>query len=226
MRRLFLTVAVAVCLSSCGFNGNRQGESAAQPEPEELPGESEPSPAKDLKWYDKDYSITVEDLDGGGTYIFTRIGRKMYFRSKAGNDVRMEEFDILDNGMLSAKVIKNGQYVRSYTLDSSPADALKLYLGSDKVSMRVIGSYPKPVPGSKSGIRCGRPCWVVSRIEEESLLGYSTRTEDVYYVDKEYGFIYEKVSSASGNVGVSYKGITRFRVTAFTDSPTQKNING
>jgi hypothetical protein len=54
---------------------------------------------------------------------------------------------------------------------------------------------------------------------EDALLGYSTRKEDVYYVDKEYGFIYEKKSSASGNVGVSYQDKSHFRVTAFTDKP-------
>ena len=267
MKRLLLTVAAIAFVSSCGFNGNRQGETSvtteteddtretpsvaeepAKPtidldkakellkelgesiaesmqadessEPDDEEEEEEDTPVQEGKWYDRDYSITVQDLEGNGTYTFTRIGKKMYFTSKSGNDTRIEEFDILDNGTLSAKVIRNGKYVRSYTLDKTPAEALKLYLASDKTSMRVIGSYPQPVATSKSDTRCGRPCWVLYRIKDESMLGYSTHQEDVYYVDKEYGFIYEKVSSASGNVGVSYKGKTRFRVTAFTDRPS------
>ena len=92
-------------------------------------------------------------------------------------------------------------------------------MNSSKTNLRVIGNYPTPVATSKSDTRCGRPCWVVSKVTEEALLGYSTRKEDVYYVDKEYGFIYEKKSSASGNVGVSFKDKSHFRVTAFTDKP-------
>ena len=174
-----------------------QAEESSEPDDEEE--EEEDTPVQEGKWYDRDYSITVQDLEGNGTYTFTRIGKKMYFTSKSGNDTRIEEFDILDNGTLSAKVTRNGKYVRSYTLDKTPAEALKLYLASDKTSMRVIGSYPQPVAGSKSDTRCGRPCWVLYRIKDENLLGFSTHQEDVYYVDKEYGFIYEKVSSASGN---------------------------
>ena len=200
MKRLLLTVAAIAFVSSCGFNGNRQGETSvtteteddtretpsvaeepAKPtidldkakellkelgesiaesmqadessEPDDEEEEEEDTPVQEGKWYDRDYSITVQDLEGNGTYTFTRIGKKMYFTSK-------------------------------------------------------------------SDTRCGRPCWVLYRIKDESMLGYSTHQEDVYYVDKEYGFIYEKVSSASGNVGVSYKGKTRFRVTAFTDRPS------
>ena len=198
MKRLLLTVAAIAFVSSCGFNGNRQGETSvtteteddtretpsvaeepAKPtidldkakellkelgesiaesmqadessEPDDEEEDEEDTPVQEGKWYDRDYSITVQDLEGNGT--FTRIGKKMYFTSK-------------------------------------------------------------------SDTRCGRPCWVLYRIKDESMLGYSTHQEDVYYVDKEYGFIYEKVSSASGNVGVSYKGKTRFRVTAFTDRPS------
>ncbi len=54
---------------------------------------------------------------------------------------------------------------------------------------------------------------------DENVTYTYTRKEDVYYVDKEYGFIYEKKSSASGNVGVSFKDKSHFRVTAFTDKP-------
>lgn len=203
----------------------QESKSADSDEPEEAENSEDEvddtPPVQEGKWYDRDYSITVQDLEGNGTYTFTRIGKKMYFTSKAGQDTRIEEFDILDNGTLSAKVTLNGRYVRSYSLDKTPAEALKLYLGSSKTSMRVIGSYPQPTAASRTGTRCGRPCWILTRVKDENLLGYNTHQEEVYYVDKEYGFIYEKLSSASGNVGVSYKDKTRFRVTAFTDRPKE-----
>ena len=184
---------------------------------EKIPEEEEP--ARELKWYEKDYSITVVDLDENVTYTYTRKGKKMTIQGKGGGRTQKEDMDILDNGTIQSKVYHNGQYVRTYTLEKTPEDVIKLYLNSSKTNLRVIGNYPKPVATSKSDTRCGRPCWVVSKVTEEGLLGYSTRKEDVYYVDKEYGFIYEKKSSASGNVGVSYKDKSHFRVTAFTDKP-------
>lgn len=186
--------------------------------PEEVP-EEEREPARELKWYEKDYSITVQDLDEKVTYTYTRKGNRMTIEGKGGGKTQKEDMEILDNGGVRSKVYHNGQYIRTYTLEKTPEEVLKLYLGSSKTNMRVIGSYPIPVATSKNDTRCGRSCWVVSKVTEEALLGYNTRKEDVYYVDKEYGFIYEKVSSASGNVGVSYQGKTHFRVTAFTDKP-------
>lgn len=256
-------------LSSCGFSGNRQGESSAGQQPageitreqvaaeetekpaldldeakellkdllqsvaegmqkadsasvseepveEEIPEEE---PARELKWYEKDYSITVVDLDENVTYTYTRKGMKMTIEGKGGGKTQREDMDILEGGTIRSKVYHNGQYIRTYTMERTPEDVIKLYLNSSKTNLRVIGNYPTPVATSKSDTRCGRPCWVVSKITEEALLGYSTRKEDVYYVDKEYGFIYEKKSSASGNVGVSNKDKSHFRVTAFTDKP-------
>lgn len=188
----------------------------AEPIEEEI---EEEEMARELKWYEKDYSITVVDLDENVTYTYTRKGMKMTVEGKGGGKTQKEDMDILEGGTIRSKVYHNGQYIRTYTLERTPEDVIKLYLNSSKTNLRVIGNYPAPVATSKSDTRCGRPCWVVSRITEEALLGYSTRKEDVYYVDKEYGFIYEKKSSASGNVGVSYKDKSHFRVTAFTDKP-------
>ena len=159
------------------------------------------------------------DLDENVTYTYTRKGKKMTIEGKGGGKTQKEDMDILDNGTIQSKVYHNGQYIRTYTMERTPEDVIKLYLNSSKTNLRVIGNYPTPVATSKSDTRCGRPCWVVSKVTEEALLGYSTRKEDVYYVDKEYGFIYEKKSSASGNVGVSFKDKSHFRVTAFTDKP-------
>lgn len=183
---------------------------------EEIPEEE---PTRELKWYEKDYSITVVDLDEKVTYTYTRKGRKMTIEGRGGGKTQKEDMDILEDGTIQSKVYHNGQYVRTYTMERTPEDIIKLYLNSSKTNLRVIGNYPLPVATSKSDTRCGRPCWVVSKVTEEALLGYSTRKEDVYYVDKEYGFIYEKKSSASGNVGVSFKDKSHFRVTAFTDKP-------
>lgn len=187
-----------------------------EPVEEEIP---EKEPARELKWYEKDYSITVVDLDENVTYTYTRKGKKMTIEGKGGGKTQKEDMDILDNGTIQSKVYHNGQYIRTYTMERTPEDVIKLYLNSSKTNLRVIGNYSTPVATSKSDTRCGRPCWVVSKVTEEALLGYSTRKEDVYYVDKEYGFIYEKKSSASGNVGVSFKDKSHFRVTAFTDKP-------
>jgi len=235
---ILVCVAGLLMLSSCGFTGNNQegkellkevfdaidksiqkADSVSVSEDvveEEIP---EPEPARELKWYEKDYAITVVDLNENVTYTYTRKGKKMTIEGKGGGKTQKEDMDILDNGTMQSKVYHNGQYVRTYTLEKTPEDVIKLYLNSSKTNLRVIGNYPKPVATSKSDTRCGRPCWVVSKVTEEALLGYSTRKEDVYYVDKEYGFIYEKKSSASGNVGVSYKDKSHFRVTAFTDKP-------
>lgn len=179
----------------------------------------EEEPVRELKWYEKDYSITVVDLDENVTYTYTRKGKKMTIEGKGGGKTQKEVMDILEDGTIRSKVYHNGQYIRTYTMERTPEDVIKLYLNSSNTNLRVIGNYPAPVAASKSDTRCGRPCWVVSKVTEEALLGYSTRKEDVYYVDKEYGFIYERLSSASGNVGVSFKNRTHFRVTAFTDKP-------
>lgn len=187
-----------------------------EPVEEEIP---EGEPARELKWYEKDYSITVMDLDENVTYTYTRKGMKMTVEGKGGGKTQREDMEILDNGTIQSKVYHNGRYIRTYTMERTPEDVIRLYLNSSKTNLRVIGNYPAPVATSKSDTRCGRPCWVVSKVTEEALLGYSTRKEDVYYVDKEYGFIYEKNSSASGNVGVSFKDKSHFRVTAFTDKP-------
>lgn len=232
-------------LSSCGFTGNRQRENSIEPQAEELLKEilgsiaesmqttdaksvseepveeeiSEEEPAREIKWYEKDYSITVVDLDEKVTYTYTRKGKKMTIEGKGGGKTQKEDMDILDNGTIQGKVYHNGQYIHTYTMERTPEDVIKLYLNSSKTNLRVIGNYPAPVATSKSDTRCGRPCWVVSKVTEEALLGYSTRKEDVYYVDKEYGFIYEKKSSASSNLGVNYKDKSHFLVTSFADNP-------
>ena len=185
---------------------------------EELAEEVDAEPVRVLKWYEKDFSMTVMDLDGGGTYTFTRKGKKLYIKSEAGGDTRLEDMDILDNGTLRSYVTKNGTHTRTYTMESTPEQVLKNYLSGTKTDLKVIAGYPSS-PDTRIDTRCGRPCLVITKVTEENIMGYSTRKEDVYYVDKEYGFIYEKLSSASGNVGVNFKNMTHFRVTAFTDTP-------
>lgn len=236
---IILLCVAAIAMVSCGGNSNKKGNretaeeevpqaatasSSVEAEKEAIPEEAaettaEAEPARELKWYEKDYSITVVDLDENVTYTYTRKGKKLTIEGKGGGKSQKEDMDILDDGTVQSKVYHNGQYIRTYTMERTPEEVIKLYLNSSKTNLRVIGNYPKPVATSMSDTRCGRPCWVVSKVTEEALLGYSTRKEDVYYVDKEYGFIYEKKSSASGNVGVSYKDKSHFRVTAFTDKP-------
>ena len=219
MKHLLLMAAGWFLIAACNSGGGRQSDNVAAPElaaaesvpqsmdtteeeavaEEELAEEVDAEPVRVLKWYEKDFSMTVMDLDGGGTYTFTRKGKKLYIKSEAGGDTRLEDMDILDNGTLRSYVTKN-------------------YLSGTKTDLKVIAGYPSS-PDTRIDTRCGRPCLVITKVTEENIMGYSTRKEDVYYVDKEYGFIYEKLSSASGNVGVNFKNKTHFRVTAFTDTP-------
>ncbi len=239
MRRLLLVAAGWLLIAACNSGGGRQPDNAATPElaaaesvpqsmdtaeevaeaEEDLVEETaDEEPARVLKWYEKDFSMTVMDLDGGGTYTFTRKGKKLYIKSEAGGDTRLENMDILDDGTLRSCVTRNGTHTRTYTMESTPEQVLKNYLSGTKTDLKVIAGYPSS-PDTRIDTRCGRPCLVITKVTEENIMGYSTRKEDVYYVDKEYGFIYEKLSSASGNVGVNFKNKTHFRVTAFTDTP-------
>lgn len=244
MRRLLLVAAGWLLIAACNSGGGRQSDNVAAPEfaaaesvpqsmdtaeevaeaEEDLVEETaDEEPARELKWYEKDFSMTVMDLDGGGTYTFTRKGKKLYIKSEAGGDTRLENMDILDDGTLRSCVTRNGTHTRTYTMESTPEQVLKNYLSGTKTDLKVIAGYPSS-PDTRIDTRCGRPCLVITKVTEENIMGYSTRKEDVYkedvyYVDKEYGFIYEKLSSASGNVGVNFKNKTHFRVTAFTDTP-------
>ena len=60
-------------------------------------------PARELKWYEKDYSITVVDLDENVTYTYTRKGKKMTIEGKGGGKTQKEDMDILDNGTIQSK---------------------------------------------------------------------------------------------------------------------------
>ena len=238
MRRLLLVAAGWLLIAACNSGGGRQSDNVAAPEfaaaesvpqsmdtaeeeavaEEELAEEVDAEPVRVLKWYEKDFSMTVMDLDGGGTYTFTRKGKELYIKSEAGGDTRLENMDILDDGTLRSCVTRNGTHTRTYIMESTPEQVLKNYLSGTKTDLKVIAGYPSS-PDTRIDTRCGRPCLVITKVTEENIMGYSTRKEDVYYVDKEYGFIYEKLSSASGNVGVNFKNKTHFRVTAFTDTP-------
>ena len=187
-------------LSSCGFNGNRQGENSVEPQPvekvpqvastsegadrsavnldeakevlkeilgsiaesmqktdstsvseepveEEIP---EKEPARELKWYEKDYSITVVDLDENVTYTYTRKGKKMTIEGKGGGKTQKEDMDILDNGTIQSKVYHNGQYIRTYTMERTPEDVIKLYLNSSKTNRASSAIIPHPWPPARA----------------------------------------------------------------------------
>ena len=115
-------------------------------------------------------------------------------------------------------------YVRDYPVDDTTlVDVTLLHATTDSAWVKLCQetfsyNYPDSI---KEEILHGRLCAVVTRVEEQ--LGPQFTNTDIFWIDKEVGYIAKQVSFGT-MAGTKTAEISNYEVTYFTDQPTEKDI--
>lgn len=265
MRRFLLFLGLSIIVSSCGFNGDRQGETTNQDDvqpgvvleegkgllkdligaivkelgdpaevdaAEEEQAEQEPDeiPAASGKWYDRDFSMTIQsytysmsgkhDASSDARHIVTRTGNTVRIRTEEASGTIVETVcEFTADGKRHVKQYMNGNLSRTHTDDKTTESYLLNWMTQDDhgpLNYHADTSYAQ----SETTL-CGRPVKVIETEVDENLLGVKKHIEKKYYVDAQYDFLY-KVVKSGGTAGMNVNNVALWEVTAFTDRPAKK----
>ena len=265
MRRFLLFLGLSIIVSSCGFNGDRQGETTNQDDvqpgvvleegkgllkdligaivkelgdpaevdsAEEEQAEQEPDeiPAASGKWYDRDFSMTIQsytysmsgkhDASSDARHIVTRTGNTVRIRTEEASGTIVETVcEFTADGKRHVKQYMNGNLSRTHTDDKTKESYLLNWMTQDDhgpLNYHADTSYAQ----SETKL-CGRPVKVIETEVDENLLGVKKHIEKKYYVDAQYDFLY-KVVKSGGAAGMNVNNVALWEVTAFTDRPAKK----
>ena len=256
---LFLFLCIAFSISSCGFNGNHQegtepsqvleegkgflrdligalAKELGDQAKEELTGEEHPEqepeefPATSGKWYDRDFSMTIQsysysmsgkrDASSDARHVVTRTGNTVRVKTiEASGTVVETVCEFTADGKRQVKQYLNGNLTRSHTDDKTAESYLLNWMTQDDhgpLNYHADASYAQ----SETTL-CGRPVKVIETEVDENLLGVRKHIEKKYYVDAQYDFLY-KVVKSGGAAGVNVKDVALWEVTEFSDKPAKK----
>ena len=183
------------------------------------------------KWYEKDFSIKIVRYEtqangkrksGSEEKTYTRIGNNVYLHDSNGISIRDIVMEYRAEGGRKVRIYENGALTKSYEDDSpSPEKYLLFQFTSPEEKHPILAGHPAAKNAETEEILHGRLCAVVTRVEEQ--LGPQFTNTDIFWIDKEVGYIAKQVSFGT-MAGTKTAEISNYEVTYFTDQPTEKDI--
>lgn len=187
--------------------------------------------AQEKKWYEKDFSIKLicyqylpdgKRKQGHSEQTYTRIGNTVYLHEVVGNQIRDVIMEYFEGGGRKVRIYNNSALSESFEDDSPTPEKYIVYqfTGAEE-GHRILADHPSVKKAEREEDLYGRPCAVVIRTAETPLIN-SSKT-DIYWIDKEYGYIAKKLSYGI-IAGKKTPEAIPFVVTFFTDQPSEKDI--
>jgi len=173
--------------------------------------------AQEKKWYEKDFSIRLicyqylpdgKRKQGHSEQTYTRIGNTVYLHEVVGNQIRDVIMEYFEGGGRKVRIYNNEKYI------------VYQFTGAEE-GHRILADHPSVKKAEREEDLYGRPSSVLIRIEETPMI--NTSKTDIYWIDKEYGYIAKKLSYGT-IAGKKTPEAIPYIVTYFTDRPSGKDI--
>jgi len=177
--------------------------------------------AQEKKWYEKDFSIRLicyqylpdgKRKQGHSEQTYTRIGNTVYLHEVVGNQIRDVIMEYFEGGGRKVRIYNNSALSESFEDDSPTPEKYIVYqfTGAEE-GHRILADHPSVKKAEREEDLYGRTPMI------------NTSKTDIYWIDKEYGYIAKKLSYGT-IAGKKTPEAIPYIVTYFTDRPSGKDI--